>query len=117
LKFLGQLFPYSLGNYLQIVLTHENVKSDHIGIYVKLHSCITDSKREDEDPKWNIHKCDLGYPLIIFHDCFHFRYFTDNFWHLDLLLKWYFLTSFYLYDYIILPLVLVSLVESKDTIC
>jgi hypothetical protein len=41
-------------------LTHENVKSDHIGIYVKLHSCITDSKREDEDPKWNIHKCDLG---------------------------------------------------------
>jgi hypothetical protein len=27
---------------------------------VKLHSCITDSKREDEDPKWNIHKCDLG---------------------------------------------------------
>ena len=41
-------------------LTHENVKSDHIGIYVKLHSCITDSKREDEDPKWYIHKCDLG---------------------------------------------------------
>jgi hypothetical protein len=41
-------------------LTHENVKSDHIGIYVKLHSWITDSKREDEDPKWNIHKCDLG---------------------------------------------------------
>ena len=41
-------------------LRHENVKSDHIGIYVKLHSCITDSKREDEDPKWNIHKCDLG---------------------------------------------------------
>ena len=37
-------------------LTHENV-----GIYVKLHSCITDSKREDEDPKWNIHKCDLGF--------------------------------------------------------
>ena len=21
---------------------------------------FTDSKREDEDPKWNIHKCDLG---------------------------------------------------------
>jgi hypothetical protein len=42
------------------MLTHENVKSDHIGIYVKLLSCITDSKREDEDPKWNIHKCDLG---------------------------------------------------------
>lgn len=40
-------------------LTHENVKSDHIGIYVKLHSCINDSKREDEVPKWNIHKCDL----------------------------------------------------------
>jgi hypothetical protein len=27
---------------------------------LKLHSCITDSKREDEDQKWNIHKCDLG---------------------------------------------------------
>jgi hypothetical protein len=21
---------------------------------------LTDSKREDEDPKWNIHKCDSG---------------------------------------------------------
>jgi hypothetical protein len=38
---LGQLFPYSLGNYLQIVGTY-------------------DSKREDKDPNWNIHKCDLG---------------------------------------------------------
>ena len=36
------------------------LKSNHIEIYVKLHSCITDSKREDEDPNWNIHKCDLG---------------------------------------------------------
>ena len=40
-------------------------------------------------------------PLIIFHDCFHSRYSTDNVWDLDLLLRWYFLTSFYLYDYMI----------------
>jgi hypothetical protein len=45
--------------------THENVKSDHIEIYVKLHSCITDSKREDEDPKWNIHRYLHKYFLTI----------------------------------------------------
>ena len=40
-------------------LTHENVKSDHIGIYVYINTCLKESDEVKEDPRWNIHKYDI----------------------------------------------------------